>query len=193
MDKYTLLKALTSAGVAASLVIGPDAVNGEDEENTAEASETESQDHHYNYEGDTGYGDGSFILDSDFKKTLDTDGNLYFNGYNIEASEADYIESVKEGDFVEVKEVYDQEITLHDNSNNSTKVDFPIQNGELPIKDVIDVYGGDYEVHPGHDGTYETYVYLLGDQKDDKEKNEMALKVEDGHVTQGIIGYNSSY
>lgn len=193
MDKYTLLKALTSAGVAASLVVGTDAVNGEDEENTAEAAETESQDYDYRYEGDTGYGDGSFILDPDFKKTLETDGNLYFNGYNIEASEADYIESVKEGDFVEVKEVYDQEITLHDNSNNSTKVDFPIQNGELPIEDVVDVYGEDYEVHPGHDGTYDTYVYLLGDQKNDAEKNELALKVEDDHVTQGIIGYNSSY
>lgn len=193
MDKYTLLKALTSAGVAASLVVGTDAVSPEDEENTAEASETESQDHHYDYEGDTGYGDGSFILDPDFKKTLETDGNLNFNGYNIEASEADYVESVIEGDFVEVKDVYDQEITVHDNSSNATKVDFPIQNGELPIEDVVDEYGEGYEVHPGHDGTYDTYVYLLGDQQDDKEKNEIALKVEDGYVTQGIIGYNSSY
>lgn len=191
MNKHALLKALTSAGVAASLVVSADAVNNENNENTAEASETQFQ--NYNYKGDTGHGDGSFILDSDFKKTLETDGDLNFNGYNIEASEADYIESTENSESVEIKEVYDQEITSHNNSNNSTKVDFPIQPGELPIDDVVDVYGGDYEIHPGHDSTYDTYVYLLGDQKDDAEKNEMALKVEDGYVTQGIIGYNSSY
>lgn len=193
MDKHSLLKMLTSAGVAASLVAGTDAIKEENEENTAEATETESQNFHYNYEGDTGYGDGSFILDPAFKKTLETDGNLNFNGYNIEASEADYIDSTKEGDFVEVKEVFDQEITLHDNSSNSTKVDFPIQHGELKVEDVVDVYGEDYEVYPGHDGTYDTYVYLLGDEKDDSANNEMTLKVEDGYVTQGIVGYNSSY
>lgn len=191
MNKHALLKALTSAGVAASLVVGTDAVNNEKYANTAEASETQSQ--NYNYKGDTGHGDGSFILDSDFKKTLETDGDLNFNGYNIKASERDYIESSEDSDSVEIKEVYDQEFTLHEDSNNSTKINFPIQPGELTIEDVIDTYGDDYEVHPGHDGTYDTYVYLLGDQKDDTEKNELALKVEDGHVTQGIIGYNSSY
>lgn len=124
---------------------------------------------------------------------METDGNLNFNGYNIEASKRNYIESAEDGNFVEIKEVYDQEVTLHDHSMNSTKIDFPIQPGELPIEEVVDIYGEDYEIHPGHDGTYDTYVYLLGDQEDDADKNELALKVEDGHVTQGIIGYNSSY
>lgn len=191
MNKHALLKALTSAGVAASLVVGTDAVHQENETNTAEASETES--HNYNYKGDTGHGNGSFILDSDFKKTLETDGKLNFNGYNIEASERDYIESSEDGGPVEIKEVYDQKITLYGDSISSTKLDFPIKPGELPIEDVIDAYGDDYDIHPGHDGTYDTYVYLLGDQKDDTEKNELALKVKDGDVTNGIIGYNSSY
>lgn len=54
MNKHALLKALTSAGVAASLVVGTDAVHQENETDTAEASETESQ--NYNYKGDTGHG-----------------------------------------------------------------------------------------------------------------------------------------
>lgn len=191
MNKHALLKVLTSAGVAASLVVGTDAVHQENETNTAEASETES--HNYNYKGDTGQGDGSFVLDSDFKKTLETNGKLNFNGYNIEASERDYIESSEDGGLVETKEVYDQKITLHGDAISSTKVDFPIKPDELPVEDVIDVYGNDYEVHEGHDGTYDTYVYLLGGQENDADKNELALKVEDGHVTKGIIGYNSSY
>ena len=63
----------------------------------------------------------------------------------------------------------------------------------MSIDDVTEAYGDDFETIESKNGKYETYVYKLGDKKDDDKKNIIAFKVEDGYVTQGTIGYSKSY
>lgn len=188
MNIHNLVKVLAATGIAATVVTSTHAVSGNNESNTVEAAETKNS--HYEYQGDTGYGDGSFLINDAFVKTLEEDGNLAFNGYNLEASKADY-EKNSADNKAETETKRDQKFTLY--GDTATKVVFPIQNEELSIDDVIDVYGKDYEVQTVKNDEYETYIYHAGNQKEDTEKNIIAFKVEEGYVTQGVIGYSTSY
>lgn len=188
MNIHKLVKVLAAAGIAASVVTSTHAVSGNNESNIVEAAETVNT--HYEYQGDTGFGDGSFLINDAFVKTLEEDGNLAFNGYDIEASKEDY-EKNSADNIAETTKKRDQSFTLY--GDTATKVTFPIQNEELPIDEVIDVYGKDYEVKPSKNDEYETYIYHVENQKEDTEKNIIAFKVEDDYVTQGIIGYSTSY
>lgn len=194
MKMHEIVKVLASTGIAASVVTGASAVSNNNEVNAAE-TEAETQDsYYYNYEGDTGYDDGSFLLDENFKKTLIHDGEMNFNGYNIEASANDYKEHASKADSVEEVSAYDQKFTVYDGGTTATHMSFPIQEGQLSIEDVIAVYGDNYEVEPGNDGAYDTYVYQLGDDPADLDyanTNKLALKVEDGYVTEGMLGIDN--
>lgn len=55
MDKHALLRVLTSAGVAASIVVSTDAVKPDNDVSSAEASETAS----HNDKGGTDHNDGN--------------------------------------------------------------------------------------------------------------------------------------
>src|SRR5699024_8741960 len=161
-----------SAGITASVVTGANIIDNND--NTLHAAEKETS--NYKYQGDTGYGDGQFLLNDAFIKTLETDGSLSFNGQEIEASKADY-EAVKEeklkikdkkkeatkDEYEKVKEEkskitkeHDQKFTVR--GDKVTKATFPIKVEELSIEDVIDTYGKDYEKREAKDKSYETYV-----------------------------------
>lgn len=188
MNIHKLVKVLAATGIAASVVTSTHAINGNNESNTVEAAESKHT--HYEYQGDTGYGDGNFLVNDAFITTLEEDGNLTFNGYDIEASKEDYKKSSADN-IAETTKDHDQKFTLY--GDTATKVTFPIQNEELSIDEVIDVYGKDYEVKTGKNDEYETYIYHVGNQKEDTEKNIIAFKVEDDYVTQGIIGYSTSY
>lgn len=187
MNMHKLVKVLASAGIAATVVTSAHVASGDDGINTVEAAESTSS--NYKYQGDTGYGDGNFLLNEALIKTLEEDGDLAFNGHTIEASEDDYeTRADKKSEFVEE---HDQKFTLRDGT--ATKVVFPIQDETLSIDDVTEAYGDDFETIESKNGKYETYVYKLGDKKDDDKKNIIAFKVEDGYVTQGTIGYSKSY
>jgi hypothetical protein len=187
MNMHKLVRVLASAGIAATVVTSAHVASGDDGMNTVEAAESKNS--NYKYQGDTGYGDGNFLLNDALIKTLEEDGELAFNGHAIEASEADYEDRAeKKSEFVEE---HDQKFTLR--GGTATKVVFPIQEETLSIDEVTEAYGDDYEVKKDKDDKYETYVYKLGDQKDEAEKNVIAFKVENDFVTQGTIGYSSSY
>ena len=66
MDRHALLKVLTSAGVAASLVAGTDAVKPDTDVSTEEASDTAS----HNDKGGTGHDDGHDTQDHDRYNSL---------------------------------------------------------------------------------------------------------------------------
>lgn len=66
MDKHALLRVLTSAGVAASIVVSTDAVKPDNDVSTAEASETAS----HNDKGGTGHDDGHDTQDHDRYNSL---------------------------------------------------------------------------------------------------------------------------
>lgn len=187
MNMHKLVKVLASAGIAATVVTSAHVASGDDGINTVEAAESKNS--NYKYQGDTGYGDGNFLLNDALIKTLEEDGDLAFNGHTVEASEDDYeTRADKKSEFVEE---HDQKFTLR--GGTATKVVFPIQDETLSIDEVTEAYGDDYETKESKNGKYETYVYKLGDQKDDAKKNVIAFKVEDDFVTQGTIGYSSSY
>lgn len=187
MNMHKLVKVLASAGIAATVVTSAHVASGDGDINTVEAAESKSS--NYKYQGDTGYGDGNFLLNDALIKTLEEDGDLAFNGHIVEASEEDYeTRADKKSEFV--KE-HDQKFTLR--GGTATKVVFPIQDETLSIDDVTEAYGEDFETTESKNGKYETHVYKLGDQKDDAEKNVIAFKVEDDFVTQSTIGYSSSY
>ncbi len=63
----------------------------------------------------------------------------------------------------------------------------------LSIDEITEAYGDDYEIEENKKGKFETYVFKLGDQKKDTDKNIIAFKVEDSYVTQVTIGYSKSY
>lgn len=187
MNMHKLVKVLASAGIAATVVTSAHAASGDNGINTVEAAESKSS--NYKYQGDTGYGDGNFLLNDALIKTLEDDGDLAFNGHTIEASKDDYeTRADKKSEFV--KE-HDQKFTIRDGT--ATKVVFPIQEETLSIDEVTEAYGDDYETRDSKDDKYETYVYKLGDQKDDTKKNIIAFKIEDGYITQSTIGYSQSY
>ena len=187
MNMHKLVKVLASAGIAATVVTSAHVASGDDGINTVEAAESKNS--NYKYQGDTGYGDGNFLLNDALIKTLEEDGDLAFNGHTVEASEDDYeTRADKKSEFVEE---HDQKFTLR--GGTATKVVFPIQDETLSIDEVTEAYGDDFETTESKNGKYETYVYKLGDQKDDAKKNVIAFKVEDDFVTQGTIGYSSSY
>jgi hypothetical protein len=185
MNIHKLVKVLVSAGITASVVTGANIIDNND--NTLHAAEKETS--NYKYQGDTGYGDGQFLLNDAFIKTLETDGTLSFNGKEIEASKADY-EEVKE-EQSKFTEEHDQKFTVR--GDKVTKATFPIKVDELSIEDVIDTYGKEYEKREAKDKSYETYVYALGDQDDEDKKNVIAFKVKDDFVVETIIGYSKSY
>ena len=187
MNMHKLVRVLASAGIAATVVTSAHVASGDDGINTVEAAESKNS--NYKYQGDTGYGDGNFLLNDALIKTLEEDGDLAFNGHTVEASEDDYeTRADKKSEFVEE---HDQKFTLR--GGTATKVVFPIQDETLSIDEVTEAYGDDFETTESKNGKYETYVYKLGDQKDDAKKNVIAFKVEDDFVTQGTIGYSSSY
>lgn len=189
MNMHKLVKVLASAGIAATVVTGLQIDNEFNSNNTIQAAEKENSNTNYKYQGDTGFGDGQFLLNDAFIKTIEEDGTLAFNGHEIEASKADY-EKVKEeqSEFVEEN---DQKFTVRGDS--VTKVVFPIQDEQLEIDDIIDSYGDDYELIEHKNKSYDTYVFKLGDQEDEDEKNVIAFNVEDDYVVQTVIGYSSSY
>ena len=187
MNMHKLVKVLASAGIAATVVTSAHVASGDDGINTVEAAESKSS--NYKYQGDTGYGDGSFLLNDALIKTLEEDGELAFNGHVIEASEADYKELAKNK--YELVEERDQKFTLY--GGTATKVVFPIKEETLSADEVTEAYGDDYVVKKDKDNKYETYVYKLGDQEDEAGRNIIAFKLEDNYVTQGIIGYSKSY
>ena len=187
MNMHKLVKVLASAGIAATVVTSTQIADSNDGMNTVEAAESKSS--NYKYEGDTGYGDGNFLLNDALIKTLEEDGDLAFNGHTIEASEADY-EKRADTEYETTKE-HDQKFTLYDGT--ATKVVFPIQEEMLSIDEITEAYGDDYEIEENKKGKFETYVFKLGDQKKDADKNIIAFKVEDSYVTQVTIGYSKSY
>ena len=187
MNMHKLVKVLASAGIAATVVTSTHVANGDDGMNTVEAAESTTS--NYKYQGDTGYGDGKFLINDALINTLEEDGKLAFNGHVIKASETDYENRAKKkSEFVEE---HDQKFTLR--GGTATKVVFPIQEETLTIDVVTEAYGDDYDFKEDKDDEYETYVYKLGDQKDDADKNVIAFKVEGDYVTQATIGYSSSY
>ena len=187
MNMHSLVRVLASAGIAATVVTSSHVAAEEDGHNTVEAAESTNT--HYKYQGDTGYGDGSFLTNDALINTLEEDGDLSFNGHIIGASEDDY-EKHSDKEYKLVKEK-DQKFTTY--GGTATKVVFPIQDEELAIEDITEAYGDDFEIEESKDGKHETYVYKLGDQEDDTKKNIIAFKVEDGYVTQSTIGYSKSY
>lgn len=184
-----LVRVLASAGIAATVVTGLQIDNDTNSNNTIQAAEKESNNTNYKYQGDTGFGDGQFLINDTFVKTLEEDGTLAFNGHEIDASKADY-ENVKD-EQSEFVEEHDQKFTVRGDS--VTKVVFPIKDEQITIDEIIEVYGDDYELRENKNKSYDTYVFTLGEQDDDDEKNVIAFNVEDEYVKQTVIGYSSSY
>lgn len=187
MNKHRLVKVLAAMGIAATVVTSTQVANNDDSDNVIQAAESKTS--HYKYRGDTGFGNGDFLTNDALIKSLEEDGTIAFNGHDIKASEDDYkTRADKKSEFVEE---HDQKFTLRDGT--ATKVIFPIKDEELPIEDIVEAYGDDYEVIENKKEKFDIYVYKLGDQKDDAKKNVIAFKVEDDYVTEGIIGYAKSY
>lgn len=177
MNINSIVKALVSSGIAASVVTGIDTNQETGNDKIAEAA-PHSEPYYYQYEGSTGFGDGQFLTDDDFIKALKKDGTLNLNGYEIEASEDDF----EKYDATEVTEVYDQVMHTADD-NTATYAEFPIKDGEITQEDITEAYGDEYIKKGGS-----TLVYELGDND-----NIIAFSIEDNHVTSVSIGFTDLY